>query len=391
MIFKAGGPAASFDGNIDAFTIATAAGQTTYDFEYAVEVPCTTDCYVNAYFGNDSYGGASPERAKKTIQAGLNQVSANGTVYVSAGSYAEAVSITKNGITLSGAGAGTDPLQHTILKGPVSSQSGIQLPNNNTTGVTIKNLRVEGFTNGGICSTGTNNNNLTIDSVQVANNTAGTCLGGIYINGPVADITINNVLADQNTSRGIVIWNGFKQRITITNNTVTRNNCCGIELQDGTASGVSIIGNTITNNADNGIGVVGLMAGAGPNLIANNTLTNNGRFGIELKLPNGTGTESGDGSIVVQNNTVTLNTPIETLKPTEERDLGGIVVIRRGFVVGNNNIDIPTGVVVKNNTVSGYKQTNSASTSDGFGIVVEGYTMSVYGNTVSDNDVGIQR
>ena len=92
-----------------------------------------------------------------------------------------------------------------------------------------------------------------------------------------------------NTSRGIVIWNGFKQFITITNNLVRNNNCCGIELQDGTASGVTISGNTVINNADSGMAATGLMAGAGPNVISNNIVRNNGRFGIEIKLPNGTG------------------------------------------------------------------------------------------------------
>ena len=48
-------------------------------------------------------------------------------------------------------------------------------------------------------------------------------------------------------------------------------------------------------------------------------------------------------------------------------------------------------MVVKNNTVSGYQQTNSASLSEGFGIVVEGRKMSVSGNTVTNNDIGIQR
>ena len=389
VLFKAGSWGQDFDGNVDAFTIGISSVDTTYNFEN--ELNCTNACYVNASTGDDSYGGASPERAKKTIQAGLDQVAASGTVHVAAGEYAEALSITKNGISLLGAGAGTNPLQHTILKGPVASASGIVLPNSGTTGVSIKNLRVIGFNNGGICSTGSNNNNLSIDTVHVVANTAGTCLGGIYINGPVSDVNISNVLADQNTSRGIVIWNGLKQRITISNNTVTRNNCCGIELQDGTASGVTITNNTITNNTDNGIGLVGLMAGAGPNLISKNILINNGRFGIELKLPNGSGAESGDGSIMLRDNTVALADPIDTLRPTEERDLGGIVVIRRGYVVGNNNIDIPTGVVIKNNTVNGYKQNNLSSDSEGFGIVVEGYLMSVYGNTLNANDIGIQR
>jgi parallel beta-helix repeat protein len=353
--------------------------------------PCTTNCYVDAATGNDAFGGTSFADAKKTIQAAVNQVSPSGTVQVAAGSYAEAVSITKNGVTLQGAGAGTDAAQHTIIAGPVGGSSGISLPNSGTTGVTIKNLRVQNFTNGGICSFGTGSDNFTVDSVHVVGNTAGSCPGGIYLHGPVSGVTINNVLADSNTSRGIVIWDGFKQHIMITNNTVTNNSCCGIELQDGTASGVTITGNTVQGNADNGIGLVGLTAGAGPNLIANNTLNDNGRFGIEIKLPNGTGAESGDGSIVVSGNTVQRTTPIEVQRPSEVRDLGGIVVIRRAFVVGYNNVDIPAGVVIKNNIVSGYQQTNASSVSEGFGIVVEGRKMSVSGNTVSNNDVGIQR
>ena len=69
------------------------------------------------------------------------------------------------------------------------------------------------------------------------------------------------------------------------------------------------------------------MAGAGPNVISNNTVRNNGRFGIEIKLPNGTGPESGDGSIVVMSNTVELTATI-AWKPGVVRDLAGIAAFR---------------------------------------------------------------
>ncbi|HEU4323076.1 MAG TPA: right-handed parallel beta-helix repeat-containing protein [Roseiflexaceae bacterium] len=390
LLFKVGsGWSTGFTGNVDHLTVGLAGDNTVFDFE--PEAACTTLCYVNTATGNDSFGGDTPGSAKKTIGAALASVSPGGTVVVAAGSYPEAVTITKSGVTLRGAGSAASPAANTVITGPVGSSSGVRLPNSGTTGVTIRDLRVQGFTGGGICSVGTGNNGLRIEGVAVVGNTAGvSCLGGVYINGPVSNITINNVLADSNSSRGIVIWNGFKQNITITNNTVTNNNCCGIELQDGTASGVTITGNTVTGNTDSGIAAVGLRAGAGPNLIANNTLTDNGRFGIEIKLPDGTGAESGDGSIVVRDNTVRRVTPIEVQRPSELRDLGGIVVIRRAFVVGNGNVDIPTGVVVKNNTVAGYQQSNPGSASEGFGIVVEGLNMRAEGNTVSGSDVGIQ-
>jgi pectin methylesterase-like acyl-CoA thioesterase len=144
------------------------------------DTPCAATCYVDAVNGSDAFGGASPGFAKQTIQAALAQVDVGGTVIVAPGTYAEAVSITKEGVTLQGAGAGSNPAQHTIIDGPVGASSGIRLPNPSTTGVTISGLRVQQFTGGGICSIGANNNSFTVDSVEVVGNVAGAgCLGGI--------------------------------------------------------------------------------------------------------------------------------------------------------------------------------------------------------------------
>ncbi|MBK8485890.1 MAG: hypothetical protein IPL31_16445 [Saprospiraceae bacterium] len=54
-------------------------------------------------------------------------------------------------------------------------------------------------------------------------------------------------------------------------------------------------------------------------------------------------------------------------------------------------MDIPTGVSITGNTVSGYIEDNGTSSSEGFGIVVEGTNHTVIGNTVTGNDVGIQQ
>lgn len=318
--------------------------------------------------------------ANPSIQSAVGMAVSGHTIMVANGTYSQTVTIDKS-LTLGGQSeAGT------VLDGTSTvSGRGIFI-NSNVTDVTIENLTVQDFLNAsgsGIYANG-GNNNFTVQNVTVTNNgVVGGSAGGVYMNGPVNNVLIDNVTAHSNRTRGIVIWNGFKTNITITNNDVQLNNCCGIELSDGTASGVTITGNTIMNNADNGIGVVGLTSGAGPNVIANNTLMNNGRFGIELKVPNGTGLESGDGSIVVSGNGITMTAPIADM-----RDMAGIAAFRRAWVAGNNNVDIPAGVVIKNNTVSGYMQ---ASSSDGFGIVVEGNKMNVYGNTVTNSDVGIQR
>ncbi|HST04457.1 MAG TPA: right-handed parallel beta-helix repeat-containing protein, partial [Chloroflexia bacterium] len=375
--FRVGQWAGGFTGYVDGFTMGVSGNNTTYDFER----PAGT-----LVVGS---GAGCPSPTFTTIQAAVTAASAGDTIQVCPGSYNENVTINKNNITLVGAGASSNAAYGTIIDGAsapaVGTSPGITV-SSGTTGVSIRNLRVQNFASQSGIFAVASNNNFTVDSVTVNNNNStGAANGaGIFMHGPVSYVTINNVTADSNKARGIVIWDGFKQHITFTNNTVTNNGCCGIELQDGTASGVTITGNVIANNGDSGMAATGLTYGAGPNLIANNALINNGRFGIEIKLPNGTGLETGDGSIVVSGNSVTH----PALIGAENRDLAGIAVFRRGYVVGYNNVDIPTGVIVKNNTVSGYVQ---PSTSDGFGIVVESMQTKVYGNTVTGNDVGIQR
>ena len=57
------------------------------------------------------------------------------------------------------------------------------------------------------------------------------------------------------------------------------------------------------------------------------------------------------------------------------RDHAGIAIFRRSFQAGNPDgyADVPNGVTITGNTVSGYTQMNLAvTTSEGFGIVVEG-------------------
>lgn len=391
LSFQTGTGWAAFAGNLDAISIALTTGDT-----YVIDL----EAKVSEVWVDDGWAGSAPGvevaagkffgyNAFATIQDGVNNVSGS-TVHVEPGTYAENVIIDKS-LTLDGAGAGTNPAVHTILDGAtLGDSSGIYI-NAGVTNVTIQDLRVQNYVTAGdtagVYAAG-GNNSFTAQHLQVNGNTGGR--GGLFMNGPVDTVLIDDVQAHSNGSRGIVIWNGFKTHITLTNNDVQYNNCCGIELQDGTASGVTATGNLVENNIDSGMAFIGLKAGAGANLIADNTVRNNGRFGMEIKLPAGNGSESGDGSILVTGNLVEQTIPITTQRPAEERDLAGIAVYRRGWVSGNGNVDIPTGVVVKENTVNGYQQTNASSTSDGFGIVVEGTNMKVLNNVVTTSDVGIQ-
>ncbi|MCD4697458.1 MAG: right-handed parallel beta-helix repeat-containing protein, partial [Bacteroidales bacterium] len=257
---------------------------------------------------------------------------------------------------------------------------------NNVTDVTIKYLTIQNFLGAnGLSDAGiyanSGNDNLTVEHVTIQNNVGGS---GFYANGPLDNVTLDYVTSSGHTTgaRGIVIWNGLKSNITITNCEVFNNNCCGIELQDGTASGVTMEYNNVHDNGDNGMSAVGLTSGDGANSISHNMLADNGRFGIEIKNPDGTGLTTGDGSILVDDNTVE-----RTIANTDSRDHAGIAVFRRGVIAGNT--DIPTGVVVTNNTVKGYRVTGT-STSEGFGIVIEGVDHSVSGNILDDNDVALQ-
>jgi len=320
-----------------------------------------------------------------TIQPAVNAANSGDVIEAANGTYKERVTIDKS-LTLQGQSEAGVILDGTGLSG---TGSGIKI-NSNVTNVTIQTMTIQNYTgsspNGsaGIYANGSNDG-FTADHVTVKNNVSAS---GIYANGPVDgfEVTNSTVSGHGPGARGIVIWNGFKQNITISNNAVSNNNCCGIELQDGSASGVTISDNILLGNGDNGIGVVGLTSGAGANVISGNFLQDNGRFGIEIKNPMGTGLDNGDGSIVVENNTVEL-TALYVLGSPELRDRAGIAVFRRSPIFSDGNPNMPQGVIVRNNTVEGYKQ---PSNSEGFGIVAEGQGHIITNNTLKRNDVGLQ-
>lgn len=134
FLLKAGSNWNGFDGNADALTIGVSGTDTTFDFE--AEVGCTTDCYVDATSGNDTFGGGAPASAKKTIQAAVAQVATGGTVHVAAGAYTGPLSIGR-AMTLSGVQNGNDP---------VAGRSGAESTITGLTTIQAANVTIDGFT-----------------------------------------------------------------------------------------------------------------------------------------------------------------------------------------------------------------------------------------------------
>ncbi|KXK36997.1 MAG: fibronectin type III domain-containing protein [Bacteroidetes bacterium OLB9] len=313
-----------------------------------------------------------------TIQSAVDYAEPGYTINLETATYSESVIVSKS-LTIDGVSSTCGDV---IIDGGGTRTYGFKL-NDNITDITIRDLKIQntvgGTSEGGIF--GSYNDGVVIDNVCLEN-TSGR--GAIFFNGPIDDVTITNneISGSGVNARGIVIWNGDKTNINISNNYVHDiSGCCGIELQDGNASAVTMNGNTVERTGDSGMSAVGLNGSVGANTISNNTIEDCGRFGIEVKNP--------DGSTTVDGNTVSQTKSFAMLRPSELRDIAGIAVMRRGVTAGI--VDVPQGVTVTNNTVSGYLQDNGSSQSEGFGIVIGGINHTVSGNTLTGNDVGIQQ
>jgi len=319
----------------------------------------------------------APFCAVRTIGQGVFSVTVGGTVSVTAGTYTETVIIDKS-LILQGAGT-----SDSVILGDNTGQ-GIYL-SNHTAGVMIAALTVRNFEDGVVF--GTFNDVVTdvvISDFAVVSNTR----HGILSNAArLTNITFTRVNASYNGTGGAVgrglffeSSDAIRNHVTIEEGVFSYNGLVGIDFNIGQANDVVITGNTVEHNGDAGIGVLG----ASRALIDGNIVTDNGRFGIEIKNPTGDGTLTGPNRFVVSGNVVSRTGP----PVLDQRDHGGIVVIRRDVASGDGNPDIPSGVVVTGNIVSGFRQT--ISDHEGFGIVLEGTAMRAEDNELQNNDIGIQ-
>ncbi len=311
--FKAGGPWPGFDGNVDAFTIGTISGTTTYDFNAPVQ--CTTDCYVRPD-GNDLNGGTAdtPADAKQTIQAAVNQVSTGGTVHVAAGTYVEQVDIGR-AMTVTGAGPGV-----TVIQSPATLVSKFTTSTTNmpvfyahgATGINISQLTVDGaglananyrmegiaFYNAG--GSVTNSSVVHVRETPLSGNQQGVAIYAYNADAAPRAITLSGNSISDYQKNGVAL-NGVGITATISGNTVTGAGSSPVQAQNGIQIGYgavgSITGNTVSGNActsatagctddptssataDGAAGILIYAPGTGLVTVSNNILTNN-QFGV---------------------------------------------------------------------------------------------------------------
>src|SRR5690625_4527554 len=316
------------------------------------------------------------------------------TVELAPGVYPGSIKLTRS-VTLTGAsqmdmsstGPSTPP--GTVIDGtsPGAGSVGIEVASG-IQDVTITGIEIRNFT--GDCIHARRGNS----RLRIQDNHTHHCggQGAIYINGhgDTEDVVIErNEMHD--AARGIIVWNGPKLDFTIANNFIHGPNLpSGIIFNDGTATGVEIIGNRIENTETTGIAVLQPTSGS-PSSRANrfedNELINPGRYGLALHMPNGSGAESGDGAILVQNNIVkgvsedgsptNLGDPNANLA---DSDRAGISVVRRFYTgASQGQVDETRGVIVRGNLIRDLSETGTTQ-QEAYGLALEGTRHTVLDN-----------
>lgn len=188
-----------------------------------------------------------PTAAYSTIQSAVNAANPNDTIQVCGGTYNEDVSITKNGISLLGAGAAV-----TTIRGPKNGPvSTIQVAANNVTvaGFTItrdgNNVADWNDANGALNSIGIGINGQPYTGLLVRDNIITGNRNGIDINNSNGHTIRNNVIDNNRTG---VFFRNQTDNITMVENTITNNWTLGVLFLDSSAGT-----NTPPQTAANGV------------------------------------------------------------------------------------------------------------------------------------------
>ncbi len=333
---------------------------------------------------------------------------------------------------------------------------------------TLANATAAGFSNAGIASQANVNIN-NFFAFNVGSNGHGSA-GFSFASATALSSAITNqftnflfdaVTAKWNRQGGVGrgLWStGQRRNWVIANSDFLDNALVGVDLNSGSTRHVRMTNNRVVGNTDSGMALhafdlltpaVDPVPAPGPLIdprtnanitplgvtFTGNTVTDNGRFGIEAKGANGTASEP----FVIENNAIGVSSVYlyrfsllgknSALGTTADalfgdcRDRAGIVVARLQTAAGDGNFPIepalaaPSGVRVTGNTIRDIRhpfngidaatldlipggalnaRTACPTTPaisfdrDGFGLVLEGAGNTVRDNVIVGNDIGVQ-
>jgi len=228
-----------------------------------------------------------------TIQSAVSAVPWGTTVMVCPGSYPEQV-IVSQPLTLEGVTDGTGNAAVITVPGGGLLQNGtsvsfgpvaVQLLVENTVGVTIKNLAVDG--NGANCPAGSNRNvGIGVFNVGTPNDgTAAAIISNVVVrnelncsgDGILADTSYATITGSEIHDINQTAIDAFNAKYSITNNSIQRAGAYGIVIFNN-ASGTVVSGNNVSNGSFAGI----LSESPNAATITKNTLLNNVWIGVYL-------------------------------------------------------------------------------------------------------------
>ncbi|MFA5772808.1 MAG: right-handed parallel beta-helix repeat-containing protein, partial [Thermoplasmata archaeon] len=287
-----------------------------------------------------------------TISSAMNAASLSGdTIYIYAGTYSEAVSVTKN-VTLEGQSKDTTTIQGT------GTGIGISVSSGNTT--TIKNLKIDNWQYNILVSSNSN----TITNNIISNSVGGGA--GIMVYGGTGNTITSNAFSNIAIANlGIYILTGTH---TIQSNSFT--NVANYSIAIVTSSNNDISLNTFTDVKYG----ISLSVGANSNTVVSNTFTSTKTNGVCISV------------MLCSGNTVSSNT------------INGGAGDNTGiYVIGNSTI--PASSTITSNTInnincgiflyntSSNSITGNTVTSCNYGVYLNGSTSNTITNTTISNSV----
>jgi parallel beta-helix repeat protein len=286
--------------------------------------------YYVSVNGSDSNPG-SQSLPFRTVQRGVNALSAGATLYITSGTYAEALSSFPGGTSWSTpVTVAASPGNQVILQPPSGSNNVLTMASSTIAYVIIDSLILDGT-------------NLSNTSTNWGN--------GIYVGGGANHIKVTNTEIRNAPGAGILTAGGVQANQFLNNR--VHDNGRHAQLTHGfyiDSSGNTISGNTVYNNAAWGIQIYGSDNLPSNNLITKNTVYNNTRLG------NGGGIVLSSGSAnVAYNNIIYGNNGGYAVEisfgggPSNTRVENNTISNQYGIDIGSD----ASGTLVQNNIVSG--------------------------------------